>query len=57
MDYFEELGEEQSPILTEAKTMLFMIYETISDNTKYIINNHDFFIKVLIPKLCNKLLP
>ena len=38
-------------MLQESKTTLYVIYETIISDTKYLINNHDFFINNIVPKL------
>lgn len=40
-----------SKIMEDVKPTLFLIYETIVDNGKYIVNNHDFFLKSIAPKL------
>lgn len=42
--------------MNEAKAMLFMIYEAVVANQKYVLNNSDFFVKVLLPKLAKLLL-
>lgn len=33
-----------------------MVYENIISNSKFLINNSDFFIKSILPKLCDKFL-
>lgn len=52
INYCDNIGD--SKVLMDVKPTLFLIYETIVDNGKYLINNHDFFLKSVIPRLWQK---
>lgn len=45
-----------SAIVDDTKIMLFNVYENIINNTKFLLNNHDFFTKNIFPKFCEKFL-
>ena len=56
LDYCEIDAQTNSEIINETKTCLFMVYENVISNSKFLINNSDFFIKSILPKLCDKFL-
>ncbi|KRX08559.1 Protein kinase-like domain [Pseudocohnilembus persalinus] len=47
--------QQTSKIIEDAKSYLFQLYEMIIHNSKYVLNNHDFFIKQLLPKICQNI--